>query len=335
MSTGSIMEKDLELFDKVFAKISVNRLRDHIQALEGTRHPEADPAALEKAADYIWNTLASLGYEMDEHHFYENGRRYRNVIATRKGVLLPNERVLVMAHYDTVDNTPGADDNASGVALMLELAAVLNQGRLARSLQFVGVSLEENREADDPASGTRGSRALAQFARENKWDIKGVIVLESVAYAGDAVLQSAPPGLPIEVSEVGNFIAVIGNEDSIGMVLGFAQVVDRHQVPLPYLILAVPANGETIADCRRSDHAPFWDQGYRAILVTDTTNFRSPHYHQPTDTLATLNLTFAAEVCRATGGLVLDLAGTALAETEPAGLSDLGGLAPCVKTGDP
>jgi hypothetical protein len=72
--------------------------------------------------------------------------------------------------------------------------------------------------------------------------------------------------------------------------------------------LTVPGNGESLPDSRRSDHAPFWDEGYRAIMLTDTTNFRNPHYHGPTDTLATLNLDFAAKVCQATAGLVVELA---------------------------
>lgn len=298
----------MDVFDQVLEYISAPRIRKHIQILEGPRHPKAAPAALEKAADYLWSTLESLGYEMSEHLFYEDGSRYRNIIAKHQGTVSPEEKVLIVAHYDTVAETPGADDNASGVALLLELATVLRRCHFERSVLFVGVSLEENASEHDAGSGTRGSQALASFARENNWQLVGTVVLESVAYAGDSVTQTAPVGIPFKVSEVGNFIAVVGNEDSIGLVLGFAQVVDLHQIPLPYLIMAAPENGQSIPDTRRSDHAPFWDNGFKAIMVTDTTNFRNPHYHQPTDTLETLNLPFAVEVCRATGGLVLDVA---------------------------
>jgi hypothetical protein len=78
---------------------------------------------------------------------------------------------------------------------------------------------------------------------------------------------------------------------------------------LPYFPLVVPGNGEILPDTRRSDHAPFWDLGYKAIMVTDTANFRTPHYHQTSDTLDTLNLDFAVNVCRATAGLIMELAG--------------------------
>jgi Zn-dependent M28 family amino/carboxypeptidase len=296
------------MFHQLIAEVSVTRIRDHIQALEGVRHPLAAPEALERAADYIRLSLQSLGYEMSKQTFNDDGRQYGNIIATRRGTRNPDQRVIILAHYDTVATTPGADDNASGVAVLLELATVLQSCHYDRSVQFIGVNLEENAREDDPFSGTRGSRALARYARDHDWAIKGVVVLESVAYAGDAVSQTVPAGLPITVPEVGNFIAVVGNEDSRRLVRGFVQAIERYQPSLPYLPIAVPGTGELLPDSRRSDHAPFWDEGFKAIMVTDTTNFRSPHYHRPTDTLATLNLEFAAKVCRATAGFILEMA---------------------------
>jgi Zn-dependent M28 family amino/carboxypeptidase len=191
---------------------------------------------------------------------------------------------------------------------MLEMARVLAQFRFERTIHFIAVSLEENANEGDHCSGTRGSRALAAYARENGWTIEGVVVLESVAYAGDSVVQSVPPGVPITVPGVGNFIAVVGNEQSKELLDRFTRAVERYRPDLPHIAMAVPGNGELIPDSRRSDHAPFWDEGYRAIMVTDTTNFRSPHYHLPTDTLNTLNLEFAAAVCCATAGVVLEMA---------------------------
>jgi Zn-dependent M28 family amino/carboxypeptidase len=290
------------------AEVSSDRIRNHIQLLEGVRHPVAAPEALDHAADYMKNTLQYLGYETAEHLFLDNGRPFRNVIATRKGLKHPNEQVVVLAHYDTVAGSPGADDNASGVAVLLEIARILEQFRLERTIQFIGVSLEENENCDDPCSGTRGSLALATHACENGWGIEGVVVLESVAFAADCCVQTFPPGIPIPVPETGNFIAVIGNERSRDLIEGFVRAVERYRIDLPHVVLAVPENGEMLPDTRRSDHAPFWDKGYKAIMVTDTTNFRNPHYHRPTDTLATLNLEFAAKVCRAITGVILEMA---------------------------
>jgi hypothetical protein len=297
--------------------VSIDRIRSHIQALEGVRHPLATPEALERAADYITESLRSLGYDMDEQHFQDSGRPFRNVIATRRGLHLPHERIVVVAHYDTVAGSPGADDNASGVAVLLESALLLSPIRFERTVHFIGVNLEENTTDDDPGSGTRGSRALAAHARENGWDIAGVIVLESVAYAGDGVVQTVPPGIPIPVPETGNFIAVVGNEHSRMLVDGFVRAVERYRDDLPHVALMVPGNGELLPDSRRSDHAPFWDEGFRAVMVTDTTNFRSPHYHRPTDTLATLNLEFGSKVCCATAGAILELARPQCKESLP------------------
>lgn len=292
----------------ISGKADINRIREHIRALEGVRHPLAAPAALNGAADYIAGCLAAHCYEVKEHHFPDNGRLFRNVIATRRGCGCQDERVIVMAHYDTVSGTPGADDNASGVAVMLETAALLAQFRFERTIHFIGVSLEENANEDEHGTGTRGSRALAAHARENGWRIAGVVVLESVAYAGDEVVQTVPAGVPVPVPDRGNFIAVLGNERSKELVNGFSRAAAQLGGALPQVSLTMPGNGESLPDCRRSDHAPFWDAGYEAIMVTDTTNFRNPHYHRSSDTLETLNLDFATRVCRATAGLLLDLA---------------------------
>jgi hypothetical protein len=135
-----------------------------------------------------------------------------------------------------------------------------------------------------------------------------VIVLETIAYAGEQIVQKAREGLPLKLPEFGDFIGVVGNEASRGLVEAFVQAVGRRQIPLPVMPLVVPGNGEVLPDTRRSDHAPFWDRGYKAVMVTDTANFRNPNYHQPTDMLATLNLPFAAEVCRAVAATVVDVA---------------------------
>jgi len=194
--------------------------------------------------------------------------------------------------------------------VQLELATVLRSFQFDRTVQFIAVNLEEPEQEGAPNSMIlRGSRALAAHARENGWEIVGVAVLESVAYAGETVIQKAPEGLPIKLPEFGDFIAVVGNEDSAKLVQAFAQAIERFQISLAYVPLLVPGKGEVLPDTRRSDHAPFWDNGYRAIMLTDTANFRNPHYHQPSDTLETLNLSFTANVCCALGGLVVDVAG--------------------------
>jgi Zn-dependent M28 family amino/carboxypeptidase len=292
------------------SSVSVERIRQHIARLEGIRHPVVAASALAEAETYIFDSLSALGYEMVRHEFTEDGYPYRNIIATWPGADLAGERVVVLAHYDTTPVTPGADDNASGVAAMLELATVLRAAVFCRSLTFAAVNLEERKDQSDARSPfCRGSRALAGHARENGLQIAGVIVLETIAYAGVAVPQSGPTGLPVALPPVGDFIAIVANQASAGMVQHFAAGLRRYGIDLPYVPLVVPGNGEVLPDTRRSDHAAFWDRGYQAVMLTDTANFRNPHYHQPSDTLDTLNLSFCARVCQAAGAMVAEMAG--------------------------
>jgi hypothetical protein len=303
------------MIDELLARVSPDRIRGDIQWLEGVRHPVVAPEALEEAADSIHTALESMGYPVEPHVFSFGGQEFRNIVATRPGVRHPEERFLVVAHYDTVEDSPGADDNASAVAVLLELARVLAPVDFERTVQFVAVNLEERQSEDGPieVATTFGSRALAADAERWGWQIEGAIVLESIAYAGAEIEQKTPEGLPVELPARGDFIAVVGNEASQGLVAQFLQAIERYQVPLPAVPLVVPGNGEVMPDTRRSDHAAFWDRGYRAVMLTDTANFRNPHYHQPTDTLDTLNVAFAAEVCRAVAGTVVDVAGTVVA----------------------
>ncbi|GFO64541.1 M28 family peptidase [Geomonas paludis] len=289
--------------------VSRDRIEQHLKFLEGVRHPVAAPAALQRACTYLEDTLRALGYAVDLHGFADGGEHYHNVVATRLGTRRPEKRVLVLAHFDTVAGSPGADDNASGVALLLELATIFKEWRPELTLQFVGVNLEENPGLEESGAGLRGSSALAALAAAQGWEIEAVVVLESVAFAGTSVPQGAPAGVPLQVPPHGDFLAVIGNEVSQGLVTRFALAVESFQIALPVVPLVVPGNGELLPDTRRSDHAPFWDAGYPAIMLTDTTNFRNPHYHHPSDTVDTLNLSFALRVCQATAAFLLGLTG--------------------------
>lgn len=293
----------------LLAQVSSDWIRQHVGILEGVRHPTAAPEALERTADYIHAQLASWEYPVEPQWFTFDGREFRNIVATRPGVGQPEARLLVVAHFDTVEQSPGANDNGSGVAVLLETARVLQAAAFDRTVQFVAVNLEERqREGPLETAALFGSRALAEEARAQAREIVGVLVLETVACAGQDIEQKWPEGLPVPLPAMGDFIGVVGNETSSALVTAFMGATARHQIPLPVVPLIVPGRGEMLPDTRRSDHASFWDQGYPAVMITDTANFRSPHYHQPTDTLDRLNVDFAANVCRALVGTVVDLA---------------------------
>ena len=262
-----------------------------MQTLSGERHPICSPAALQQAEQYLIEEFGYLGLAVSCHSFEALGGTYRNVIAS-----LPDQssiptigKVIVAAHYDTVPDSPGADDNASGLAVMLEVARSLGTVPLNAPVYFIGFCLEEY--------DLLGSLAYAAELRAMQEAIRGAIVLECVGYArSEEGSQRIPPRVPIAVPSVGNFLAIVGNADSATLVSAIEQSAGRHVPDLKTISLVVPGNGEGLPDSRRSDHAAFWDYGYPAVMLTDTANFRNPHYHQPTDRIDTLDFTFMQKI---------------------------------------
>ncbi len=264
------------------------RLRRHLEALVGPRDPFEHLAALDAAADYIGQAFREYGLEVREDSFRTEGRAFRNVVAVSRGVRAPEEQVLITAHYDTKPGTPGADDNASAVAAMLEAARILAGQRHGRTLCFVGFTLEEY--------GYGGSRRFAREAKRTRQSIVGVLDLEMVGFT--APTQRLPPG--IRARSTGDFIGVVGNRKSRRLVETFVAATREAAPDLPVETLIVAWNGRFLPIVRLSDHAPFWDVGYPAVMITDTAFMRNPHYHQPSDTLDTLDLPFLARVTQAT-----------------------------------
>jgi hypothetical protein len=203
---------------------------------------------------------------------------FPNLIADLPGTMCPERVMIVGSHYDSVADTPGADDDASGVAGMLEIARALSGTPLPATVRFVSFTLEEE--------GLVGSRAMAPALADEGTEIVGMYSLEMIGYT-DAATQS-------------EFILTIGNSASARLTSAYAAASAQYVPDLPVVTLTAEGNGETSPDVRRSDHAPFWDAGYQALLVTDTANFRNPNYHGPSDTLETLDLEFATNVTKAT-----------------------------------
>jgi Zn-dependent M28 family amino/carboxypeptidase len=217
----------------------------------------------------------------------------------------PNDRdsstapLILAAHYDTVIGSPGADDNASALAVLLDVARQVVNVRLQRPVRLIAFCLEEE--------NLLGSRAYAAHLTSTQQSILGAIVLECVGYTRDEEgSQKIPPGVPVTVPTVGNFLAVIGNQGSHALTMVVEQAMKSR---IPVVPLVVPGNGELLPDTRRSDHTSFWEQGFPAVMLTDTANFRNPNYHQPTDTIETLNLDFMAQVADGVAAAVMELAG--------------------------
>ncbi|MBE9098464.1 M28 family peptidase [Vacuolonema iberomarrocanum] len=252
-----------------------DRLLAHVEALAFPRFDDEDR---DRTRRYLQQELERDGWQVTDQPFTEG----INIVATRPDTDPEAEIVILAAHYDTVFQSPGADDNATGVATLLEAAHLFAPLETARTLQLVFFDQEE--------AGLLGSTAFAATVTPSPASV--AIVLDMVGYACDEPgCQTYPSGLPIEPpSDRGNFLAAIGDQPHNFLLSAFqSQIGDT--LP-PVFTLAVPQLGALTPDLLRSDHAPFWEEGIGAILVTDTANFRNPHYHQPSDTPDTLDPIF-------------------------------------------
>ena len=295
--------KEIRLADHEL-KILQDNLRKHVKALAvniGPRTP-SNPDSLVRAANYIRSVFEEEGLSVREQAYQYYDQRVTNVLATVPATVGASAYYVVGAHYDTVPGTPGADDNASAMAVLLELAGRLRQARPKPPVVFAAFTLEE-----PPAysTGHQGSRIFVRQCQSNGDSLLGAIILEMVGYTAPRQrypLVSRWPGYPAQ----GNFVGIIGNWRSRrfgGSVLrGF-----RKNSDLPVESLFLPFDGRILPETRLSDHAAFWDAGLPAIMVTDTAFFRNPNYHLPSDTIDTLDFTFMAQLVKSLELALLDL----------------------------
>lgn len=265
-------------------------LINHLQPIIRERDPFFATEGHFFVREYMRQELSNFG-EVKQHNFQFQGRVYQNLILD----LCVDEQVknkppiLIGAHYDTVCNSPGADDNATGIAVLLELARFFSDERANYPLRFVAFDMEEY--------GLLGSTAYAQLLREEKQPLRLMLSLEMLGYCDQRPnSQKYPPGLDLFYPSTGDFIALVGNLFTIPEMLKLKGKIRQAQINCEWLPAGI--KGAIVPDTRRSDHAPFWDHGYKAIMVTDTANLRNPHYHRASDTLDTLDLDFLTGVCQ-------------------------------------
>ncbi len=283
------------------------RIRVDLLALEGPRHPRQSPQALARAAEYVLSQLAAAGLAVERRPFRFRGAEYANVVGSLPGRDGESARVLVGAHYDTVAGTPGADDNASGVAALLEAARLLTADRPRATLEFVGFALEE----PQGLTYAVGSRAFARDARRRGVRYAAALVLEMVGYTDTRSGSQAVPPLLFwkRVPRTGTFLAATGDGQSARLLRAFARAA-REAVPeLPLVTFRSPCRGWLVPATRLSDNCSFWDAGYPALMLTDTAFLRNPHYHMDTDRVETLDLEFLGRVTDAVVAAVRSLAG--------------------------
>jgi hypothetical protein len=237
------------------------------------RHPDA----LDAAAAWVELSLEAAGYEVTRQSFETDGRTVANLHADLVGGHERDELVVVGAHYDSAPGTPGADDNASGVAALLALARAFAGEPRDRTVRFVGFVNEEppHFQTDDMGSLVH-ARALADDGAE----VVAMLSLETMAfYRDEPDTQSYPFPLSLFFPDTGNFLGFVGDLGSRDL-LHRAIATFREDTALPSEGAALPAG---IPGVDWSDHWSFWQAGYPAIMVTDTAPFRNPHYHEPSD----------------------------------------------------
>jgi Zn-dependent M28 family amino/carboxypeptidase len=269
-----------------------HRLQIHVRRLAGDigeRNVFA-PEALQRAANYIEDEWGAMGYDVERLEYDVSGIRCANLVTTRKGTVRHSEILLLGAHYDSVRGSPGANDNASGVAALLEIARMFYAVEPMLTVRFVAFVNEE-----PPFFWThnQGSMVYAEAARRRGDDIRLMASLETIGcYSDQPGSQSYPPLFRFFYPNRGNFIGIVSNFGSRPAMQRLAAAFRaRSDVPLQTV-----STFPFIPGVSWSDHRSFWRQGYPAVMVTDTAFYRYRHYHAPTDTADKLAFPKLAQV---------------------------------------
>lgn len=297
ISMGISVGGEIMMLDK---QNIITHLHDHLTTLTRTigERSVRRPDNLERSAAYLQGRLESYGLAVERQAYRYGDMPVSNVVARLQQSAAPKTHYVLGAHYDSVAGTVGADDNASAVAVMLETArvmqAIAGEGQGNVGITFVAFALEE-----PPAYATphMGSRVFASKAKAQGMVMDAMICLEMVGYTCRRPGCQRYPfplqfmGYPKE----GHFVGIVANRKSAlfsrKLRAGF-----KRNPNLPVVSLTVPFNGWILPAVRLSDHASFWDKGYRAVMVTDTAFFRNPNYHLPSDTMQTLDFDYMAEL---------------------------------------
>ncbi len=291
------------------------QLRDDVTALATTigERNVYRPGTLDRSADYLTGRFEALGYTVQrvsytaEHGAQNTGPRFaaaecHNLIAELPGATRGDEVVIIGAHYDSVLGSPGANDNAASVAVVLAIAEALHGRTLDRTVRLVAFV---NEEPPFFMTDQQGSLVYARRCRQRGDNVVAMLALEGLGcYSDEPNTQQYPPPLSFVYPSTGNFVGFVGNLRSRGLVRDAIASFRKH-AQFPSEGGALPGQIEGVG---WSDHWSFWQCGYRGIMVTDSLPFRDVHYHQPTDTADRLDYDRMARVAEGLAAVVADLA---------------------------
>lgn len=267
-----------------------SRLRLHVDRLAGLIGARTlrKPKTIQATLGYLEGQWSEMGYAIERESYDAAGDEAINLVVEQKGTKRPKDIVLLGAHYDTVSSTPGADDNASAVAVLLEVSRLLRTFMGNRTTRYVAFACEEPPYFN---LGAMGSQHHARQSRQRGDNIVGMLCLEMVGYySTEKGSQAIPPKIPKWLHrffpQQGDFLAAVGNLSSWRLCWNFRRGFKRGTRQMPLFSICLP---EKVGEIRLSDNSSFWDQGYPALMLTDTSYLRNPHYHTASDTPETLD----------------------------------------------
>lgn len=267
----------------------------YMQYIAQPRHHTAAPAGLSLIKDSIEVNFNRFNLQTQRSSFNFSTYGGENIIGRKPGLMQEKNTIIVDAHFDAVANSPGADDNGSSLAAVLIASKILAPYQFEKTLNFIGFDKEEN--------GLLGSAYYVNNSIPSYQQTEAVLNMEMIGYYSDAPnSQSIPAGFsqlfPIAVDSIntggnkGVWLFAVGNTNSAALSMAFDTIARNYVPDVKSLVLTVPGNGQIAPDLRRSDHASFWDAGFKGLMLTDGADFRNANYHTPGDSLGTLNIPF-------------------------------------------
>jgi len=276
-------------FDQQIVLKNLYRHVEYLSVKIGERHLWKE-GSLERAADYIESIFQVERYAVTRQNFTAYGKEVCNILVDNEGK--EKGLAIVGAHYDTVPGSPGADDNASSIAVLLELARLIQGIPTNKRIIFAAFVNEES-----PCFGTEkmGSMVYAKHLKEKGLPVEIMLSLEMLGYFRNEESQRYPfSAMKFIYPRSADFLAVVGNYESSNYI-SFIKKEIRKNASINVRSMIVPAQ---VGGINRSDNSSFWENGFRAVMLTDTANYRNKNYHQETDTIDTLNFNSMAEIVK-------------------------------------
>jgi hypothetical protein len=303
----------------VLDMVQKESLETNLEFVEGPRHRTSNPIHLKEVQDSIQSLFENEGWELQVQTWMSGNYEAKNYIGKIQGTTQDTIWYLMGGHYDTVAGSPGADDNGTATAALMEAIRVLGKFGFKKTIRLVAFDMEED--------GLVGSTRYVSDIFPDDENLEGFLDWEMIGYyRNDPNSQTVPVGFSLLFpgaygqleadSFKGNFITNVANGNSLDLQNAFNAAANRWVPDLKIISVPVPGNGSIAPDLMRSDHAPFWIKGEPALMLTDGANFRNPNYHQATDIIDSIDFEFMGDVFNASIATICELAELHHASTE-------------------